>query len=473
MRRVLLIHPLRKNLVSNTSHLGLAMLAGVLRKAGHQVMVLDYVLLNRVLQGRPPAVGEMIAEFQPDVVGVSLYTSTIEESRAMVAEVRKLGIPTVVGGPHATLNGPELVQQNVADYIVMGEAELSIENVVRSAQARSVPELVESPLPDPKALPEPDFTAFYRYEWIDVYPLLTSRGCPFGCSFCAVRQISSRKWRAKDPLACVNELSTAIQQLPKLQTVEVSDDCPTANVAHFKSFLKLYVEHEIGLKMRIANMRADSVDEELVSLVRAAGCDYLCIAAEHGHPEVFASINKGETLDDIRRAGTLISKAGLELQMCFIIGLPGDSLDKTKYSIALAKELRPKGIFWNMAHPFKGTPMREWYEANGTIIDDNVDYTSYVGDGFRLDEPIVETSDFTREERRKANYLAVVETGQYRLNANNVYRVLAFGAKYGYLPVAVRALLAKTFAAALNIVRPAPRPVELPAIKSSRSNGES
>ncbi|MFQ5904710.1 MAG: radical SAM protein [Candidatus Binatia bacterium] len=125
--------------------------------------------------------------------------------------------------------------------------------------------------------------------------------------FCAVRLVSTCRWRPRDLKACLDELEQAKQILTRLKHVKISDDAPTVNRRRFKEFLRGYIRRRIGLHMIIDNLRADSVDEELVDLARRAENHALCVAVEHGHPEVFAFMNKGKTLEEIERAAQLNS----------------------------------------------------------------------------------------------------------------------------------------------------------------------
>ena len=203
---------------------------------------------------------------------------------------------------------------------------------------------------------------------------------------------------------------------PSVVALNLSDDCPTGRAEHFKEFLRLLIAADLKLGLVINNMRADRVDAELVELSRRAGAASLCLGAEHGNPEVFALVNKGETLDDIRRAAGLIKAGGLELGLCFVIGLPGDTYERHQDSVRLARELAPPLIYWNMAHPFPGTEMHRWFVEHGASLDPPRTYTSYDNHSLRSVEPVVATPEFSKWERRRAYFLAVVETDQYVMN---------------------------------------------------------
>ena len=382
----------------------------------------------------------MLDQFQPEVVGISLYTSTILESEQAMSQVAERDIPLVVGGPHATLHAETLAEDSRIDYLVKGEAEGCIADLVASARRQDRPVVIDGAPGDLAHLPLPDFSGFVGQQEIRQYPLQTSRGCPYRCSFCPVRRIVSQRWRPRDPKVCVEELIQARSLLPRLEAVEVCDDCPTGDRHHFKRFLRMYIDARINLPMVVANMRADAVDEELLDLLKDAGCGTVCLGIEHAHPEVFGMINKGETLEQILSAAKLIKGKGLALGACFIIGLPGDTFERIKVSIRLAKKLRLSMIYWNMAHPLPGTPMAEWFATHGATFYPDAGYASYRRHDFRCSPPVVETPDFTREEREAAYFLAVMETDQYFFGRRDIIPLLRLALRHRMLWPALKSL---------------------------------
>jgi hypothetical protein len=222
----------------------------------------------------------------------------------------------------------------------------------------------------------------------------------------------------------VAEICAARKAFPSLCSLKVSDDCPTCKPEHFKTFLRLLAEEDLCLNLCVDNMRADRVDDELVELAKAAGASELCLGAEHGNPQVFELINKGEEIDDIRRAAAIIKAHGLDLGLCFVIGLPGDTFKRTGDSIRLAREIDASNIFWNMAHPFPGTDVHQWFVSHGAMLDLPRTYTSYDLHQVDSPEPVVETPEFSKLDRRRAYFWAVTATDQYILTRASVKAVL-------------------------------------------------
>ncbi len=147
---------------------------------------------------------------------------------------------------------------------------------------------------------------------------------------------------------------------------------------------------------------------------------------EHGHPNVFNQIGKGETLDDIKRAANLIKKYNIPLGLCFIIGLPGDSLKMTKYSIKLAKELKGDFFYWNSITPFKGTRVYDYFNRPPNKIFDVINHSSFIDGDFVWDGACVETPEFSIADQEKAYFTAILKTKDRRLNLYGIPKLLPY-----------------------------------------------
>lgn len=441
MSRVLLVHLRKSTPEIGMPHLGLASLAATLRQAGHEPVVFDEVLHDLA---KLPPLAAVIAETSPDLIGFTSYTATRDRLYELMAQVRRdTALPILVGGPHATLFTDDVASAGLADYVVQGEAEGIIAELAQRAERRAETEVVTADPPDVTRLPWPDYDVFLARERIDTYPILTSRGCPYRCSFCAVHKVATRRWRPREPQDCLDELVQNLPKFPKVRAVRISDDCPTAKPERFKEFLRLLADMNLGLPVGVDNLRADLLDAELVQLLKRANSLLLCLGVESGNPEVFAMVNKGETHEDIRRAAMLIKQAGLQLGLCFVIGLPGDNPQRHQDSIRLARELQPTLIFWNLAHPFPGTDMHQWFVEHGAEIDPPRAYTSYDTHQLFCPEPTVSTSDFTKRQRRKAYLQAVLETDQYSFNRWAPWHLVRVALKYGLVGPALQSLTRK------------------------------
>lgn len=383
----------------------------------------------------PPPIEFFIKKFNPDVIGISIYTANVPEADSMIDKISKSfpNIPIIVGGPHPTLyhDKMQMKHEKEIDYKVVGEAEVTIINAVERAKKEKKAKVISTKeIVDPCDVPYPDYKSFYKWEYIRGYPIMTSRGCPYRCSFCPVMAISGGKWRPRKPEDCIKELELAKKSLNKHLRILIQDDNPLVDKERFYEFLELYISHKIDMRLSILNTRADSIDEKLLVLLKKAGADPIGIGVEHAHPEVFKMINKGESLQQIADAAKLLNKYKMLGSFAFIIGLPGDNLERIKASINFTRKFKPDSIFWNSVMPYEHTQIREWYKKNGRLYNE-VGHTSLRDNDFRPDEPVVETDDFTKWERKKAFYMCLFETVDERLKISKLPQIFAEASRYG------------------------------------------
>jgi radical SAM superfamily enzyme YgiQ (UPF0313 family) len=429
-KKILLINPKRKGVSHFIPHNGLATLAAILRARDHEVLVVDYAFIHDKKN-----IFYFIKKFKPTVIGISAYTVNLKAVNEIIFEVNRIAhsTPLIVGGPHATLYDEFLAKDKRIDYLVKGEAELIILDLVENAKKEDKCILIESKeIVNLEDIPFPDFTVFYKWKSLRNYPILTSRGCPFRCSFCSVCSFAYNRWRARSPENCIKELESAKDIISPNLTVVVCDDAPTTDKKRFNNFLDLYSK-KIKLEISIINIRADSVDDKFLIALKKCGGDFVSLGIEHAHPEVFKLVNKGETLKQIEDAAKLVKKYNMKLGLSFIIGLPNDNLERIKASIDFAKRVKGDSCGWNFVAPYKGSAVADWFEKNGKIYN-LFDYNTRVNSDFTCEEPCTETPDFTREERKKAHFMCLFETITYECNFRNIFGALNVAIKYRLYP---------------------------------------
>jgi len=399
MRRILFINPALE--VCGVPHSGLASLAAVLKQGRYEVKVADYHFSSNT-----PALEKILEDFKPDVAGISLFSCIVGKADKMIGMIKDKKIPLLCGGPHAASYSEELTKDARFDFIVIGEAESIISDLVENAVVNTVPRMIHAPLPDVAALPFPDYSSFYDNENILLYPLITSRGCPFNCSFCCVKLSNSKAWRPRPPAACIEELKEVSVRQPLVREVMIWDDNFSLDIRRAKEILRFYIAEGFKYKLHSANVRADKIDREFLLLLKDAGCEGVQFGVEHGDPEVFGHVGKGETLADIERGAELVNSCGMKLGCSFVIGLPYDTLKKTLASVRFAEKLKPDHVHWNILVPYKGTKVYEYFKKNGKIDDGRIPFT--LQQNGLLFEPNADTPEFTAEERKKAYLTALL-----------------------------------------------------------------
>ena len=429
-KKVLLINPKKDTAAFSNAHNGLAMLATILKNRGHEVVVLDYLGIRKI---ENISIYSFIEKFKPDVVGMACYTPLAPFIYGIVAEIhaRNPGLPVILGGPHPTLYTEHVQKESGADYILVGEAELTIIDTVENAKRESEPKLVRATeLTNLADMPLPDYTTFHEYKEIRGYSLMTARGCPNKCNFCAVVALDSGRWRLRKVEDCIRELETAKKTISPHLYIGVIDDNPTVYKERFNEFLRQYVE-KIKLALFVTNTRADGVTDEFIELMKKCGCSGIAIGVEHAHPEVFKLIDKGETMETIEKACRLIKKHNFGLILTFIIGLPGDNLERVKASIEFAKKMKADDVSLNMMIPYKGTTARKWFDEQGIKIENEIGVDGQIRKRFECPEPFFETPDFSKKDREKAYYMFLLGVAHKKLKLRKIFKILQVVKEYG------------------------------------------
>jgi len=430
--RVLLFNARRRSeaAVGNWPHLGLTVVATALKAAGHTPLVVDYCFTR----SRPPDPAEFVASFRPDAVGLSIYTSAHDEAMHLATGIRRVfDGPMVAGGPHAALYADDLAADRRWAKVVAGEADLVAARAFEEALGGNGDSVITAAPPQGDRIPSPEFCLAFGHERMTWLPVQLSRGCPFGCSFCEVHKIASRRVRKRSVDAVLAEIRKAAETFIQLKAVRVVDDCPLADVPRFKRFLRGFLAMESGARLYIDNLRADQLDDETMHLLKQAGIYHVCFGVESGDPDVFRRIGKGESLQDIERACTLVRRHGVPLELCFVLGLPGATRRRDLRSLEFARRTGARAIYWNMVVPHRGTRVREWFARHGRLFPE-MGASSLVDSNLQVALPVAETYDYPRRERARVWIRCVLETASFRFRLPLLPRMVLLAGRHRLWP---------------------------------------
>ncbi len=362
---------------------GLAYIAGNVleRRAGDIVKVFDFNNNRKLVKERTGEIGEY------DVIALSVKSFTINTGFSILDRIPlKKDSIVIFGGPHISLEGKDFFKKhNRINAILKGEGESAfIEflewcdgkrnghdikglSICRGGEVVSDGAVVIEE--DLDNLPFPCYSVFDSISGsIDNYPLLTSRGCPYQCIYCSVGLISGKRWRSRKIESIIKEIKSAREKFG-FKYFFIIDDNFTLKKEHAKEFCRALIADKINLKWTLPNgIRADKVDEELMSLMKSSGCEAVSFGVESADPEVFKNIGKGETLKEIESAIELCKKYNLRVSGKFIIGLPGSNRRSTGQSLRWAKKTGFCEVNWNLLVPYPGTGAYEFINKNGRFI---------------------------------------------------------------------------------------------------------
>jgi anaerobic magnesium-protoporphyrin IX monomethyl ester cyclase len=365
----------------------LAYAAGVAEQEGHEVRLIDAV--TRKWDNQTSF--DSILRMAPDLVVGETTTPTLHADLDWVRNLKAAGFKgkVALAGTHITvlyeqtLNAcPEL------DFALVGEYDRSVPELAASLEkpadiagvARIVKGKVEFPgrrpvIEDLDALPfvstvykkflnvQDYFYALARHPMIQI---LSSRGCPFQCSFCQYPQtMGGRKYRMRSPENFVAELEYIQKEMPEIQEIFIEDDTFTVDKKRVERICDLILEKKLNL-IWSCNARADLPYDTLAKM-KAAGCRLLVVGYESGNPQILKNIHKGITLEQSRAFARNAKVLGLKVFGCFIVGLTGDTLKSIEETYRFAKEAGHEMVFFQQAVPFPGTEFYRLCEEQGML----------------------------------------------------------------------------------------------------------
>lgn len=423
--KILLIDPPGKNKGLNT---GLGYLSALLKER-NEVKVLDLNNLEMGLCGDPnpdlplPELDQRVlstlTSFEPDLIGISIKTFTAEISKHILSCIKNKQpeVLTVVGGPHITLDGLNFIRGTNADFGILGEGEYSTQELCEALDRDGSfdaidgilywkkDQLIHHPRGDAikalDAIPFPYYDTFSSVQQnrglLREYPVLTSRGCPYKCSYCSMPTIMGGKWRSRTPEKVIAELQHAKEKY-HCTSFTVVDDNFTLDLKRVSTICDLLISEKLDLPWNSQNgIRADRINEDTATKMKRSGCQYVWIGIESADEKVFDAIEKGEKLADIKKGILHLQQSGIRVGGFFITGLPFSTRESDLKSIDFVQEQGIDGFWFNFV-PYPHTRAYDWVAKHGKALRSTSGMLQF---GANNVNPVFETKDYPRESRRK------------------------------------------------------------------------
>lgn len=362
--------------------LGLAYIGSALMNEGHRVSAIDFNVsglnLRRV---------ENIVKFeQPDLVGISAMTETYDNALAIARKVKELAPETVVvfGGAHPTILPEEVLAEDAVDYVVVGDGERTIVELVAAIQGEG-PALADIPglaytdgsqahvnerrtLQHPDDLPLPARGLFPIEFYQDKFNVLTATGsCPYRCPFCSAAAIWEGRRNARSPKAVVDEIRM-LQREYGADYIFFTDDIFTLNRKWVRELLAELKTLEWPTNWGCAT-RADLVDAELLAEMAEAGCQGIQYGVESGSQQILDTVKhiKKEQVLAAVEAGVGV---GLDIVCSFMVPFPEDTPETLRETTEFMAEVVKAGskLYLNCTCPFPGTYFYEHAEELGITV---------------------------------------------------------------------------------------------------------
>ncbi|MCP4871328.1 MAG: radical SAM protein [Proteobacteria bacterium] len=381
--------------------LGLAYIAGYLREAGHDVAIIDMKHGDHT----PEQLMAEVRAFDPALVGLGLYTVTVPVAE-QISQLIKAWKPTaqiVVGGPHPAGAPAECARNPHFDFAAIGEGEVMMVDlaaclesggdlatvaglwfvdpdgeVITNAPRGWIDDLDKLPYPARDLLPPLDsyeMTMFQYRRW-PATTIYTSRGCPYSCIFCERREILGNKFRVHSPAYVADEIEH-LQATYGIQEIFFYDDTFTLDRRRVVGICEEILDRGIDISWNIST-HVETVDREVLRIMRKAGCWQIAYGIETGDPRVMQDIMKGTDVSTVRERIAWTTELGIEAKGLFMIGHPTDTPESIDRTVEFARSLPIASANFKITTPFVGTPLRDMAADYGALDED--DYRNYMGD---------------------------------------------------------------------------------------------
>lgn len=407
--RVLLISP-DYNAHIVAPHLGLGYLAASLKRSGHDVVLLDGL--------REP----VRYDGAYDLVGVSAMTTYFPEAVREVRRAKERGHRVIVGGPHAIADPVGSLEQSGADFSCSGEGELVLGELMNGTPPAEIPGLVwrdggtirqnTGPIfyPEIDDFGEPDWDAIDPRTYppaphgmiaraFPLAPIVTTRGCPYRCSYCSAPITAGRRMRYRDPQRVVDEIQRLVEEYG-VREIQIEDDNFTLKRDHVLAICDEILARGIRVHWSLPNgVRIDRLDVEMLAKMKQAGCYLMALGIESASQRILDLVSKKLDLAIVREQVGNVVAAGIEAWGFFMIGFPTETREEIDRTVEYALSLPLHRVQFTKTTPLPGTPIYDWWKAEWGRGRD-IDWSTFNYYEFDSDWSEVPAAELNRIQRR-------------------------------------------------------------------------
>ncbi|OGF26977.1 hypothetical protein A2331_02665 [Candidatus Falkowbacteria bacterium RIFOXYB2_FULL_34_18] len=323
--------------------------------------------------------------FNPDIIGITANTCVFDSVINLISQL-KLKLPNtkiVIGGPHPSALPKQSLIESGAHFTIAGEGEITFNELVtyiknknahwneidgltyynhnKSIISNKPRELIEDLdiLPFPaRDLLDNDLYSPPPTKRVGLGPntlLTTGRGCPFSCGFCGARTVWTQRTRIRKPEYIIKEIEECIDKY-NIHNFNLTDEFFTINKQRTLKICNAIIEKKLNISW-ICSSRAQFLDEEVLKIMKRAGCHEISFGIESGNKEILKKINKSLDLNEAKRVIDLTKKVGITTHASYIIGYIGETENTIKDTIKFSKKLNTHIAAFFIASPLPGTPL--------------------------------------------------------------------------------------------------------------------
>lgn len=381
--------------------LGIAYISAVAEKEGHEVNIID----AEVKGYSDEEIMKEVSNLNLEVIGFQAFYNTIDSCLRLAQKIKTYNkdIIIVFGGIQATLFPEETLSNQAVDYVVMGEGEIVFKNllkhlyskdeigkikglaykdnnkVVKNHREENIMDLDSLPLPARHLFPMSLYKSSANLRGKRNLHIMSSRGCPFACTFCESHMIFGKTNRFHSTARIIQEMIN-LRDDYGADAIQFYDESFTLNKERVYDLCDGMRKQKIRLPWSCFT-RVNLIDLDLLKAMKAAGCYQIFFGVESGTPRLLKLINKMHTLEQVRRAFELTNKVKIQSTASFILGLPTETREEALQTFEFAKEIKPTFANFLLFCPFPGTDIYDISLKNGQILEKDASKWSNFNEG--------------------------------------------------------------------------------------------
>lgn len=416
--------------------LGPLYVAAALREASWDVIFFDSTFAQNESEFET-----VVSRQKPSIVGIQSAITTRPTAKNMIEIAKKANAIIIAGGPDPTVSYSDYLRWG-ADLVVMGEGEITMQELVlhlsnedtlaikdtRGIAYHNGSEIVVNPpqtmisnldqIPWP-ALDlidvEPYFEIWKRHHGYTEMHIITSRGCPFTCTWCS-RAVFGKSFRQRSVYNVVQEMKH-LRNAYGIERLWIADDTFGLNRQWLELWCDEVIHHNLQIPFKCMT-RLDLINQEMIQKLKNAGCYQINLGVESGSQRILDAMKKRTQVNQIRSASRIIQNAGIGLGYFVMFGYPGETFSDIRQTERLLSEINPNSIGYSIAYPVPGT---EFYEdIKDQLVTTNSDgLWERTMEGlqlmFRAEYPLIYYRSLIHYLENKHRYLQMQGTSRSKL----------------------------------------------------------
>ena len=382
-----------------SEQLGVEALSALLKREGHEVGLLYDPGADNVFYFELPIFKRLrvedrlirqAIEFQPDLIAFSCITNLYPYEKSIARRLKQhLNVPFVIGGVHPSTVPDKIIEDELFEYLCIGEGDYALLDLVNAIEKGGDTTTIQNihavidgkvykndtrPLvQDLDELPIPDKSLFYdRGAFYRSLLIMTSRGCPFKCSFCVnnfyheIKKPHEKPVRQKSVPFSIREIQS-VMHYGQPKSISFLDDIFGIHHGWLDEFATIYPK-KIGLPF-LCNAYPSMVTKKHAALLKKSGCATALMGIQSGSPEVRSRMLRKETNEQIEQAVQYLGEADIKVQVEFIFGYPEETSDQMWETVELSQRLKSKGAVSGtfVFYPFPETQAQRDADASNLI----------------------------------------------------------------------------------------------------------